>query len=568
MNDVPLHYLKPDSLVKFRCLIQDMFDPEFYMGVYETIDPSSAAKVLRCGKYKDVAECGVDLNSKNNVASERQTFYCVPVPGENSWVKTGYADQNQARVLLPSTSYVANRQKRSYEDDDMDGMDAQPQKQREPHAGLQIEQCGTEGASNPIPGASHLDLLNFPLPDEKGPSCLIKVYEDLESFKLNDTLEVYGILSVSPAVAEDKEASLLDDLDSDMSAKEKRVHNPPASLVPRLHMLYAKPVEQNNPLLPRTTLQDNHAFVSATLAEMASVREEFLTYLTPVLLGDSLAAEYLILHLVSTVYARRDVLPLGKFTLNLSGCPPISSSYTECLYKVIQQLVPSSFYLGMSLGNMNQTRLVPKKDYCANRLVSGALQLAKNTSLFIDETQLEQGQLDTTGVRNVTALGNVITWQKVDYDFNYHQMEFPCNINVLVASEGRSLLPSDCQIHLQPQVASDRTEEYLSSIPVYTHNSSQFNKFRLYLSVARQLDYSITDQVSKSVEDDFVEMRKDDPQSISAEDLHRMLVVARLLSLSLGHTSLSRDTWQRAKHLEIQRSYRMEQHKNINGKEP
>lgn len=45
MNDVPLHYLKPNSLVKFRCLIQDMFDPEFYMGTYETVDPSTKAKV-------------------------------------------------------------------------------------------------------------------------------------------------------------------------------------------------------------------------------------------------------------------------------------------------------------------------------------------------------------------------------------------------------------------------------------------------------------------------------------------------------------------------------------------
>lgn len=45
------------------------------------------------------------------------------------------------------------------------------------------------------------------------------------------------------------------------------------------------------------------------------------------------------------------------------------------------------------------------------------------------------------GVRNITALGNLISWQKVDYDFNYHQMEFPCNINVLIVSEGRSLLP-------------------------------------------------------------------------------------------------------------------------------
>lgn len=45
------------------------------------------------------------------------------------------------------------------------------------------------------------------------------------------------------------------------------------------------------------------------------------------------------------------------------------------------------------------------------------------------------------GVRNVAALGNLISWQKVDYDFNFHQMEFPCSTNVLVASEGRSLLP-------------------------------------------------------------------------------------------------------------------------------
>ncbi|CAG04717.1 unnamed protein product, partial [Tetraodon nigroviridis] len=87
MNDVPLHYLKPNSLVKFRCLIQDMFDPEFYMGTYETVDPSTKAKVMRFGRYKDVTECGVDFNSKNTLTAERQTFYCVPIPGENAWVK-------------------------------------------------------------------------------------------------------------------------------------------------------------------------------------------------------------------------------------------------------------------------------------------------------------------------------------------------------------------------------------------------------------------------------------------------------------------------------------------------
>uniref|UniRef100_A0A671XTV6 Mini-chromosome maintenance complex-binding protein n=1 Tax=Sparus aurata TaxID=8175 RepID=A0A671XTV6_SPAAU len=581
LNDVPLHYLKPNSLVKFRCLIQDMFDPEFFMGAYETVDPSTNAKVLRCGRYKDVTECGVDFNSRNTVTAERQTFYCVPIPGENPWVK----EISSSSRVVPSTSYAPTRQKRSYEEDDMDDMDTQPQKQREPHSGWELvyiyflqthgngdcKRQETEAPSSQTASASHLDL-NFPLPGEKGPSCLVKVYEDWDSFKLNDTLEVFGILSVSPALsalADEKDASssILDPTESMETAEEQRVHSPPASLVPRLHMLYARPLPHNNPLLPSATLEDNSAFLSSTLSEMASVRAELLTYLTHVLLGDALAAEYLILHLISNVYARRDVLPLGKFAMNLSGCPA-AALYTQRFYQIIQQLVPSSFYLGMSLQNMNQMRLVPKKDYVANRLVSGALQLARNTFLFLDETHLEQGQLDTTGVRNVTALGNLISWQKVDYDFNYHQMEFPCNINVLIASEGRSLLPSDCQIHLQSQVSPPNMEEYLSNIQLHPQTSSQLNKFRIYLSVARQLDYSISDEMTKSVEDDFVDMRKDDPQSVSAEDLHRMLVVARLLSLSLGQTSLTRDSWLRAKHIDMLRRSRMEQHQCVNGNEP
>ncbi|XP_047208343.1 mini-chromosome maintenance complex-binding protein isoform X1 [Girardinichthys multiradiatus] len=577
LNDVPLHYLKPNSLVKFRCLLQDMFDPEFYMGVYETVDPTTKAKMLRCGKYKDVTEYGVDLNSRSTVTAERQTFYCVPIPGENQWAKDGYAQttSNQGRVVA-STSYVPSRQKRSYEEDEE--MEVQPQKQKETHAGSQstADQYGngdckrqeTEAPSGQAASSSHLDL-NFPLPEEKGPSCLVKVYEDWDSFKLNDTLEVYGILSVSPALSAlaDEKDAFLDPTECMETAEEQRVHSPPASLVPRLHMLYGKRLAHNNPLLPYATLEENGVFFSSTLGEMAAIRAELLSYFTHVLLGDALAAEYLLLHLISTVYTRRDVLPLGKFTVNLSGCPTVSS-YTERLYQIIQQLVPSSYYLGMSLQNMNQMQLVPKKDYGANRLVSGALQLAKNTSLFLDETQLEQGQLDTTGVRNVTALGNLISWQKVDYDFNYHQMEFPCNINVLIASEARSLLPSDCHIHLQPQVAPSHMEEYLSSIHIHPQVSSQLNKFRIFLGVARLLDYSISEEVTKAVEDDFVDMRKDDPQSISADDLHRMLVVSRLLSLSLGQTSLSRDSWLRAKNIEMLRRSRMEQHKSVNGNEP
>lgn len=49
---------------------------------------------------------------------------------------------------------------------------------------------------------------------------------------------------------------------------------------------------------------------------MASVRAELLPYFTHILLGDALAAEYLILHLVSNVYAKFNLQVLPGFVPN------------------------------------------------------------------------------------------------------------------------------------------------------------------------------------------------------------------------------------------------------------
>ncbi|XP_053306311.1 mini-chromosome maintenance complex-binding protein [Spea bombifrons] len=576
LNDVPPHYLKPDSLVRFRCMVQDTFDPEYYMGVYETVDPRSGCRTLHFGKYKDLTDCApqheVDLNSSRSVTWERQTLYCVPVPGEAAWAKEAYSGSSQARACA-STSYTPNRQKRSYEEEEEMG----PRKER--HAGddgrPEADRSGTDAHSaqqNPAANCAPAIDLNFPLPGEKGPACLVKVYEDSDAFKVNDVIEVYGVLSVDPALSavnEDRDAAsaLLDLYEGMDTAEEQRVHSPPASLVPRIHAIVTQKLQHINPLMPadlRDT-EEGKRFFCSFLSEAASVRAELLGFLTQALLGDGLAAEYVLLHLISSVYARCDVLPLGKFALNLSGCPR-NGSFSRLLYGILQQLVPASHYLPMTIDNMNGLRFVPHKDYSANRLVSGLLQLSSQTCLMVDETLLEQGQLDTKGVLNVTALGNLITWQKVDYDFSYHRMEFPCNINVLVASEGRSLLPSDCHIHLRPQTAPDNMEQHLGAL-LAASLPTLLNKFRIYLSLLRFLDYNISEEVTKAVEEDFVEMRKSDPQSISADDLHRLLVVARLLSLSAGQTSLSRERWLRAKELEMQRKSRLQDQKYVNGNE-
>ena len=53
-----------------------------------------------------------------------------------------------------------------------------------------------------------------------------------------------------------------------------------------------------------------------------------------------------------------------------------------------------------------------------------------------------------SGVSNVKALADVIKWQRVDYDFQWHPIPVYTNVNVLVFSEGESLLPVSAWVFL------------------------------------------------------------------------------------------------------------------------
>lgn len=54
----------------------------------------------------------------------------------------------------------------------------------------------------------------------------------------------------------------------------------------------------------------------------------------------------------------------------------------------------------------------------------------------------------------------------------------------------------DCQVHLNPTVSPPNLEEYLKAVQ-HTQLPSQLNKYRVYLTVARSLDYNISDQITK-----------------------------------------------------------------------
>ncbi|XP_022091881.1 mini-chromosome maintenance complex-binding protein-like isoform X2 [Acanthaster planci] len=575
LNHTSLHLLKANTLVRFRCMIQDMYDPEFYLGAYEVVDKTSGQTTIKSGTFQDLAECTqnqrLNLESSRNVTLDRQTFYCVPVPAETEWVKQAFAENSRYQTCDPITSQ-SSRVKRALEVDDTTVSSAQPISNQsgdhdtdvtmETSDVSQFDKRTRRSEATGHGSMTPVDL-NFPLPEEKGPACMVKVYDHFESFRVNDIVEFIGVLSVDPELAnlpgQDNNGGLssaIDGADEMEGIEEQTAHSPPPSLVPRLHAVISHKLQHINPMLPVSLeSEEGNIFVQSMMGELGSVRDQLRCLLQQVLFGDSLSADYLLLNLVSSVYARRDVVALGKFTVNLIGCQ--ESGFSQMLQGLLSQLVTKFHLLPLSLQNMNSLRLTPKKDYTANRLKSGVLQLSDRTHVLLDETALQPGQLDTNGVHNLAAIGNAISWQKVDYDFEFHKTEFKTNLVFLVTSEGKSLLPHDCQVVLQPKTSLNIADVQRGIHQLISSGSVNLTRIRTYLGIIPFIQYNLTEEMSKIVEQDFVEARKSDPSQMTQEDFHSLLIVARLLSVSMGHKSLTRDIWERTKRMEQERKIRL-----------
>ena len=180
----------------------------------------------------------------------------------------------------------------------------------------------------------------------------------------------------------------------------------------------------------------------------------------------------------------------------------------------------------------------------------------------------------------------MISWQKVEYNFNYHHIEFSSDVPVLVLSDGRSMLPNDFQIMLRPSQAPGPTEidESISAVSSML-NIELLNKIRAYLTTLKHLTYQLNEDIQKAVQEDFVQERRmrSAPQNnetheshaengqdnnsasagnrervgMSTDDLHDHLVLARLLGLSRGETTLTRDMWEETKRMERARKERV-----------
>ena len=126
-------------------------------------------------------------------------------------------------------------------------------------------------------------LLNSPVGKYFDRIYHIIIYESSKKFEINEMFEFVGFLSLNTESC----TNVLASLENDMENQEQ---NPPPLIIPRIHCVSWKTILHNNPLVPDIPLDTERVPV---------LKKELLTILTQLLLGDALAAEYLLYHLIS-----------------------------------------------------------------------------------------------------------------------------------------------------------------------------------------------------------------------------------------------------------------------------
>lgn len=79
LNSTSSEHIQPGALVKFRCMVQDTFDPELYLDIYESADKSGNDRALHSGRYRDSGNVHpsrvINFQSPRNKMEQRQTLY-------------------------------------------------------------------------------------------------------------------------------------------------------------------------------------------------------------------------------------------------------------------------------------------------------------------------------------------------------------------------------------------------------------------------------------------------------------------------------------------------------------
>ncbi|KAK9801980.1 hypothetical protein WJX73_005870 [Symbiochloris irregularis] len=431
-----------DGVCRYVGLVQDTLGPECYVGAYQQVDGK-----WRTTKYRDAA---VDegFHTRPHSLWDRKPVYCVRPTGQMSWL-----DAPDTAVLAEgvSRSNASGLQKRP-RSEDMEGIETLVSSSNSEPSSTDANGTGSKHPrqQHAAPGAQPAAPATCPEAQEG--DCLVYIYDVDDAYKVNDVIEVVGVLSRVPELAVH-----LEDDDSAM-ADIQGPSLPPTSKVPRLHALLVRKVSSADRAGPLLIKSDSELQCRAL-----ELRPQALKLLSHALGGDQLSAEYLLLQLLSRVHTREGDQALGALSVNLvqSSAGPAAaagagesdageglSQVGQALQAALACLLPYSCTMAVGPDQLNSAKLVPKQSHTTKRLERGGLQMAEGTHLLLDESHMKPGRLNPNGINNLQALKHLLEAKVVDYDFEFYKLGMPADVVILILSRGKALLQHSVDVTL------------------------------------------------------------------------------------------------------------------------
>ncbi len=580
------------SLVRFRGMVMDMLDPQFFIGAHK--DPATGR--LLCTMYRDTLtpeEETAAASWEPHQTMERRPLVLGPIPGEAPWVMGGSSSSNSNKRSLPVED--ANDAEDSVAMDTDAGAAKVPRTEDGDAGDMVVDGSTAVPAAAAAAGAVSVPP-QVPAADPQPFRCLTYLYDGEDEGKhppkLNEALDVIAVLSYPTAAEKEDMMRAESGVEEDAYMGMEKLA---LSLEPRLHVLLWERARLL-PAVPGPDLEAAARFFAGAAAPcprpvalspplatgdasvLPQLRAELLGYLTRSLGGDALAAEYLLLTLLSRVRLRSSGGEVvGHLPLNLSRVKV--PGFARGLAQLLRSTVARSRLLEVTLATLgDEGAWISRKDYETNALSTTVLQVTPGTVLVLDESGLETGRLDAEGVANVRCLMKLIESQKTACNFGFYQLEFETDCPITLVSQSRSIFHGGalCEVPMVSAAAAEdaATTDTSASSAAFAASATPppppaslegtvapeaLAALRLYLAALAGFPVEIDKALALQAEQEYVSVRgTDEGKHLTPEDLSRWLTVTRLLCASYGESKVCMAKhWARMRELEKERTHRL-----------
>lgn len=384
-------------------------------------------------------------------------------------------------------------------------------------------------------------------------------------------------LSLEELLLAEEEEEGEEDLDESAELRQERLF--PASSFPRLHCLRFRVLPATHPLVPGSPCcedaeqlqEEQHAQTSQQCQQAHSLA---VRVLRGVLGGDGLAAEYAALLLLLARPAlnaaqqqhcqQQDAAATNQFgnlCLNLcsavtdeSGGPDVRIARMSSF---LRHLLPRSAAVQVTVEKLNAGPLFVSKHAGGGRTLQSPLQLGDGTALVLDESGMCEGKLTGGGLKNLRALKGVLTDQQLLVECSYCDIHIPTDVSAVIFSKAASILSSSSTVLVPLLPPADCMDQGAEEAPPLSDSHTQ--ALRQWWAECRSLPRPCMDvAVAQAAERDFLAGRgrpllqqgQDGGGEMSAGSLHRWILIAQLLALAAGSTTVTLDHWEAMQGLE------------------